>query len=846
MGTYPGLGGTIGTTSFTTPNHSATVSVNNQSFSYTYPLTVTTLQGVNYIFISSNHSGEIEDTGSGGKNGPKFGVIGYYELACTAPSISSSKQPANQTITYGQDASFTVEASGTVDSYKWQVSKNGGVNYTDVSIETFSGYSGVTSTTLSITKPTVAMSNYRYRVVLSACDPVKTTTSSAAILTVNKKATSVVVDAQTKEYGSADPAFTGTLSGFLSADGVTAAYSRVDGETVAGGPYAISATLTPATVLGNYEITNTPGALSITKKEASVVVANKIKEYGSADPAFTGTLSGFLSADGVTAAYSRVAGETVAGGPYAITAVLSPAAVLANYEITNTAAALSIAERAITITADAMSKTYGEDDPALTYQITEGSLAYSDVFTGDLTRESGDAVGDYEIQQGTVALNSNYTLTYVPADLSIGLRSVEITADAKSKTYGDADPALTYKITDGSLAYSDVFTGDLTRESGDAVGDYEIQQGTVALNSNYTLTYVPADLTIGLRSVEITADAKNKTYGDADPALTYQITEGSLAYSDAFTGDLTRESGDVVGDYEIQQGTVALNSNYTLTYVPADLTIGLRSVEITADAKNKTYGDADPALTYQITEGSLAYSDAFTGDLTRESGDAVGDYEIQQGTVALNSNYTLTYVPADLTIGLRSVEITAEAKNKTYGDADPAFTYQITEGSLAYSDAFTGELTRVTGEDVDSYQIQQGTVTLNSNYSLTYVPADLSIGLRSVEITADAKSIFCGQKDPILTFQITSGNLVYSDTFSGELSKEAGVLAGEYEITQGTVNLSSNYLLIYIPAKLTIQGVTIDASASSNPVQLGTTATLSAQVTLSSSRSKCNIHFIRI
>src|SRR5690606_25826581 len=113
---------------------------------------------------------------------------------------------------------------------------------------------------------------------------------------------SVVVADQIKEYGSADPTLTGTLDGFLTADGVTAACSRVAGETVDGGPYAITAVLSPSAVLSNYEITNTPGKLNITKKSASVVVADKTKEYGSADPTLTGTLDGFLTADGVTAA----------------------------------------------------------------------------------------------------------------------------------------------------------------------------------------------------------------------------------------------------------------------------------------------------------------------------------------------------------------------------------------------------------------------------------------------------------------------------------------------------------------------------------------------------------------
>ena len=45
-----------------------------------------------------------------------------------------------------------------------------------------------------------------------------------------------MIDAATKVYGDADPAFTGTLTGFLAADNVTATYSRAAGETA--GPCA--------------------------------------------------------------------------------------------------------------------------------------------------------------------------------------------------------------------------------------------------------------------------------------------------------------------------------------------------------------------------------------------------------------------------------------------------------------------------------------------------------------------------------------------------------------------------------------------------------------------------------
>src|SRR5258705_3933039 len=193
-------------------------------------------------------------------------------------------------------------------------------------------------------------------------------------------------------------------------------------------------------------------------------------------------------------------------------------------------------------------------------------------------------------------------------------------------------------------------TCTLSPDTGVFRSTYAITQGTVALSSNYALTYVGANLTINARAITITADAKSKTYGDSDPALTYEITSGTLAFSDAFTGSLARDAGEAVGSYAITQGTVALSSNYALTYVGANLTINARAITITADAKSKTYGDSDPALTYAITSGTLAFSDAFTGSLARDASEGDLSYGIIQRTVALSSNYALTYVGANLTI----------------------------------------------------------------------------------------------------------------------------------------------------------------------------------------------------
>ena len=51
-------------------------------------------------------------------------------------------------------------------------------------------------------------------------------------------------------------------------------------------------------------------------------------------------------------------------------------------------------------------------DPPLTYQITSGSLAGSDVFAGGLVRLAGENVGAYLISVGTLTAGQNYSLAY--------------------------------------------------------------------------------------------------------------------------------------------------------------------------------------------------------------------------------------------------------------------------------------------------------------------------------------------------------------------------------------------------------------------------------------------------
>jgi len=79
------------------------------------------------------------------------------------------------------------------------------------------------------------------------------------------------------------------------------------------------------------------------------------------------------------------------------------------------------------------------------------------------------------------------------------------------------------------------------------------------------------EATIAKKGLTVTADAKSKTVGEADPALTY--TAEGLVAGDTLTGALSREAGEDPGTYAITQGTLTAGDNYEITFTSAVLTI---------------------------------------------------------------------------------------------------------------------------------------------------------------------------------------------------------------------------------------------------------------------------------
>src|SRR5205823_3888204 len=187
--------------------------------------------------------------------------------------------------------------------------------------------------------------------------------------------------------------------------------------------------------------------------------------------------------------------------------------------------------------------------------------------------------------------------------------------------------------------------------------------------------------------------------------------------------------------------------NYTIHYVTNTTgVINLRDVNVTAQSDTKTYdgnnsssvspvGDALQGTDSYTTQGTQTFDtrNVGTGKTLTATGASINDGNS-------GPNYTIHYVTNTTgKITARSITITADAKTKVYGNADPALTAQVTSGTIVTGDVPSGSLTRVPGENVGSYAINKGTYTYGSNYAEIYVGANLSITQRAITITADAK-----------------------------------------------------------------------------------------------------------
>lgn len=301
--------------------------------------------------------------------------------------------------------------------------------------------------------------------------------------------------------------------------------------------------------------------------------------------------------------------EVKNAGTYTATAEISNN----NYTISsNAAATFTIEQKALTVTAEDKTVTYGD------------SASYTATYNGLLDCDKGklgtpnftcnyNEVGTYSITVDGLE-NSNYAITYVNGTLTVNERTVTLDwGTANSFVYdGTAHtlkPDAKNVVIGDDLGLAVTITGEnISGSSAINVGTYTATASIT--NKNYVLAEnnKSATFTITARALTITANDHEIIYGSAPATNGYTISgmiEGETPETANIGGTVKLTTNYTqygkVGEYDIIVDISGLSApNYSFTAKNGKLTVTKKELTVIAKDNSITYGEEPSANGYTI------------------------------------------------------------------------------------------------------------------------------------------------------------------------------------------------------------------------------------------------------
>ncbi len=156
-------------------------------------------------------------------------------------------------------------------------------------------------------------------------------------LTINAAALTITANDATRQYGTANPVFTDTMQGFVNGEDATALAGTLSlaSSADASSPVGAYAIVPSGLSSINYALSCANGTLTVTQALLTVSANSAIRQYGTANPAFRGTMSELCNGDPITASYNCAATQSSPAQSYAIVPCLNdPGSKAANYAVT--------------------------------------------------------------------------------------------------------------------------------------------------------------------------------------------------------------------------------------------------------------------------------------------------------------------------------------------------------------------------------------------------------------------------------------------------------------------------------------------------------------------------------
>ena len=519
----------------------------------------------------------------------------------------------------------------------------------------------------------------------------------------------------------------------------------------------------------DYNITSTPGTLTIKKRPLTITAGDKSRVYGDAN-----TTAGYVNN----------------------TAKVNVAAATATTGLVN---------------GDAIDDVTETIDPSATVTTNAG--------TAGLWTKASAA----HFSQGT---DANYDITYVNGHFNITKRALTLAAGDKSRIYGTANSTAGYvggtnlfRVKTGNLVNGDAISS--VTETIDSRATVTTDAGTEGLKTtitnavfgtgnanNYDISYEDGNFAITPRDLTLRAGNKTRIYGTENATAVY--TGGTSKFrADAATATTGLANGDTIADVDestdalvtTNAGTAGLKtqitnarfmgnrkaSNYNITYVDGGFDITKRDLYIKGGDKSRTYGDGNETAHYVngTSRLNVRAADATTGlvngdaiSSVTETIDPTATVTTNAGTAGLwtrasaaqfshgtDANYNIHYTDGVFDITKRALTLAAGDKSRIYGTENTTANYvggtnlfRVKTGNLV-----NGDTVSTVTEMIDSratVTTDAGTTGLKtkianavfgtgnaSNYDISYEDGSFAITPRDLTLRAGDKTRIYGTEN---------------------------------------------------------------------------------------------------
>ncbi|WP_197169261.1 MBG domain-containing protein [Novipirellula galeiformis] len=716
------------------------------------------------------------------------------------------------------------------------------------------------TTNFNLTR-TSAANTYTLRVDDSNLDSLYVLTGTTdSTFTINPAALTITANDLTKTFGDAfgfvgDEFSSSGLQNDETIDLVTLASAGAPAAADAGS-YGITASAPTGGGTfdaANYDITFNDGTFTVDKAALSIVALAQTKTYGSSalDPtAFQA--SGLQNGNTVAQVSFDSTGQpaTASVGSYEIVAdgiVQSGNGFKAtNYDIafTSLANGLTINPAALTITANDLTKTFGD-----AFGFVGNEFAASGLQNGEtidlVTLASAGALGTADAGSYGITASAptgggtfdatNYDITFNDGTFTVDKAALSIAALAQGKTYGSStlDPtAFQASGLQNGNTVSQVSFDSIGQPATAGVGSYDIvadgivQSGNGFKATNYDVTFVPLTngLTINPAALTITANDQTKTFGDAFGFVGDEFTSSGLQNGETIDGVTLASAGAPAtadaGSYGITAsaptgGGTFDATNYDITFNDGTFTVDKAALSIAALAQGKTYGSnvLDPtAFQASGLQNGNSISQVSFDSTGQPATASVGSYDIVadgivqsgNGFKATNYDIAFTSLANGLTINPAALTITANDLTKTFGDAFGFVGDEFSSSGLQNGETIDLVTLASAGApaaaDAGSYGITASAPTGGgtfdaTNYDITFNDGTFTVDKAALSIAALAQGKTYGSStlDPTAfeVFGLQNGNTVSQVSFD-TAGQPATASVGSYDIVADGIVLSGN------------------------------------------------------